>query len=62
MGGDGGVGCYEGRGGVDGCVGGGGGGDFQGVREGPTAFGGGGEGGEVEGGVEEEVGGVDSAD
>ena len=40
----------------------GGRGNFEGVREGAAAFGGGGEGGEVKGGVEEEVGVVDSAD
>ena len=59
MGSDGGVGCYEGGGGVDGCVGRGGGGDFEGVGEGAAAFG---EGGEVEGGVEEEMRSVDAAD
>ena len=62
MGGNGGVGCYEGGWGVDCCVGGGGGGDFDGVREGPTTFRGGGKGGKVEGGMQEEMGVVDSAD
>ena len=62
MGGYSGVGCYEGGWRVDGRVGGRGGCDFDGVRERPTTFGGRGKGGEVERGVEEEMGVVDSTD